>query len=685
MQTHSVSGTTKSKRFGIDIGGTFTDIVILDGRGNLRMAKAPSTPTDPCTGVINASSRAKLDLSEPEFFIHGTTLGINTLLQRKGVRTGLITTDGFRDVLEIGRTNWPLYLLSYDKPRPLVPRHLRFQVPERISAKGEILIPLDENAVRSAVERLKAYGVKAIAVCFLHAYANPAHEKRAAALIREIDSEVRISLSHEVAQEYREYERTATTVLNAYLQPVMEEYLGRLESHLKTNGFHGQFLITRCDGGLMSQRATMRRSLQTVHSGPASGVMGAAVFGDLLGYKNLISADMGGTSFDAALIVNNAPIVEPVTRIEDIPMLVPSISVATIGAGGGSIARVDSGGALQVGPESAGADPGPICYGKGGEAPTFTDAALCNGFINPEYFLGGEIRLDASAARKAIEDQIAKPLHMDVGAAARGVMTILESKMANVLHEICIGQGHDPREFVLLVYGGCGPMVGASLADKIGVPTVVVPYAPANFSAWGMLMLDVVHDFSKTHILKVAQDTIASALKDLAVLRHDAVVALSKEGVSRSKIRVLSYFDMRYEMQEHTVPVPVPSGRSKETVVALRTMFESLHQAAYGYKLPYETEIVNIRVRAVGSLKKPELKPMERGSGKAAIKSTRQVWFTDAEHPTKTNVYERADLRQGHRIRGPALIEEPTSVIVVNSNQALTVDTYGNLVIKRQG
>lgn len=682
MQRHQTNAALASKRFAIDIGGTFTDLVVMDDRGNLRMAKASSTPADPSAGVIDVASKAHLTLFEPEFFIHGTTLGINTLLQRKGVKTGLITTDGFRDILEIGRTSWPLYMLSYEKPQPLVPRYLRFQVPERMSAKGEVLLSLDESAVRSAVQVLKSHQVRAIAVCFLHAYANPAHERRVAEIIRELYPEARISLSHEVTQEYREYERTATTVLNAYLQPVMEEYLGKLASHLATNGFKGQFFITRCDGGLMSQKATMRRSLQTVHSGPASGVMGAATFGKLLGFKNVISADMGGTSFDAALIVDGQPFVESLSKIEEIPMLIPSISVATIGAGGGSIARVDSGGALQVGPESAGAQPGPICYGRGGTEPTFTDAALCNKFIDPAYFLGGEIRLDTATATKAIADKIAAPLGMNIGQASRGIMTILETKMAGVLHEICIGQGHDPRDFVIVAYGGSGPLTAASLADKIGIPKVIVPQAPANFSAWGMLMLDVVHDFSKTYITRLDDGAISTALEELKKLKSEAVKALLKEGVKQADIGILAYFDLRYEMQEHTVPVPVPSPSTRQLVTALKRAFEALHETAYGYKLPYDVEIVNIRVRGVGSMTKPELKRLrQRSKKKLEVKSYRNVWFTEASAPVKATVYERSSLSVGDKVSGPALVEEQTSITVVNPGQRLSVDGYGNLII----
>ena len=671
------------KRFAIDIGGTFTDLVILGRAGNLRMAKVPSTPQDPSQGVVEATGKASLHLSQPEFFIHGTTLGVNTLLQHKGVKTGLITTDGFRDVLEIARLNWPLYRLSHNKPAPLVPRFLRFEVPERMNARGKVLIELDEEAVRRAVEKLKQHGVEAIAVCFLHAYANPAHEKTVAKIIGDVYPEVGVSLSHEVTREYREYERTATTVLNAYLQPVMERYVSELADDLTGSGFRGQFLITRCDGGLMSKEATKRRSLQTIHSGPASGVMGAAQLGELLGFKNIIAADMGGTSFDAALIINGVPSVEPMTKIEEIPILIPSIEIATIGAGGGSLARVDAGGALQVGPESAGADPGPICYGKGGTEPTFTDAALCNRLIDPGNFLGGEIQLDADAAQEGIKKKIAKPLGMNLQEASRGIMTILEAKMAGVLHGLCIGQGHDPREFVLVAYGGTGPMVAASLAEKIGVRKVLIPPAPANFSAWGMLMLDVVHDFSRTYVVPLNDRSLPTMLRELAQLQKRAARTMAKEGVPASKTTMLSYVDMRYEMQEHTVSVPVRTMSNKRGLVeALARGFQSLHEASYGYRLPYGVEVVNVRVRAVGTLKKPRLRKLPRGLRKPKrTKSTRQVWFTNSSRPVKARIYERSDLRAGNQITGPALVEEPTSVTLVGPGHSLRVDPYGNLTL----
>ena len=442
--------------FAVDVGGTFTDLVLLDHEGGVLVAKAPTTPSDPTEGILSAIEKASLNLAESDLFFHGTTLGINTLLEGKGAKVGLITTEGFRDVLQIGRMSWPMYRLHWDQPPPLVPRFLRRGVPERILADGSVLEPLDEAATLAALEELVDEDVDSIAVCLLHAYAHPQHERRIGELIEVAHPGLDYTLSHLVTSEYREFERTVTTVVDASIRRRMVRYIAALEDELSAAKFSGELYVTRADGGVMTTEQVRRQSVRTLLSGPASGVMGAVALARALDIPNVIAADMGGTSFDASLVVDGQPRVTSTARVEELPLLMPVLQLASIGAGGGSIAWIDAGGALEVGPQSAGADPGPVCYGRGGIEPTFTDAAVASGLVDPQAFLGGAMPLDKDAARSAIESRIADPLGLDVDTAASGIVELIEAKMAATLEEITIKEGFDPRSFALLAYGGGG-------------------------------------------------------------------------------------------------------------------------------------------------------------------------------------------------------------------------------------
>lgn len=673
--------------FAIDVGGTFTDLIALNSQtGNVQMVKVPTTPRAPTEGVLAAGAKADLVLRETTTFFHGTTLGINTILEKKGALTGLITTKGFRDVLEIGRSNWPMYRLHWERPQPLVPRYLRKEVQERVRVDGTVIRTLDDAEVRKVIDELLSHGVESIAVCFLHAYAFPAHEERVGALLAKEYPEVSYTLSHHITREYREYERTLTTVIDALIKPRLSSYIDALDTGMRDADFEGELFITRCDGGVMTAAEARGRSVLTLISGPASGVMGSATLSRELNEDRLIAADMGGTSFDAALVIDHEPVLSPMTHVDGLPLLVPVVELATIGAGGGSIAWVDPAGGLKVGPQSAGADPGPICYGKGGTEPTFTDAALVSGLLDPEYFLGGEIDLDGEAASDAIDRLIAQPLGLDARSAAAGIVALTEVKMAATIEEITIGKGYDPREFTLLAYGGGGPLVGAALAQRLEIPTVIIPRSAAAFSAWGMLTLDIVHDRSRTDVQKLE-------LIDRSHVRtiFDALASEGEEALARDKVPVerrsfLYAIDMRYEGQDHTLSVRL----DRQSVEALhlddlRVRFDEAHSAAYAYSLSDPVEIVAYRVRAIGGRDRPPRPVASEASGEldGALRGVRRAVHVESGGALEWTIYEREALPQDVELHGPAIVEEPTSTTILPPTWSLTVDFLGNLVLRR--
>jgi N-methylhydantoinase A len=671
--------------FAVDVGGTFTDIVVLDSQtGDVSIAKVPTTPSDPSEGVLQAIERTGLNLGSSRIFFHGTTLGINTVLERKGARTGLLTTRGFRDELEIARMNWPMHRLHWDRPEPLVPRVLRREIDERIAADGVALNVLDEENVRQTIEELIAEGVDSIAVCFLHAYAFPDHERRVGEIIASSYPQLDFTLSHVVTQEYREYERTATAVVDAMIKPRIARYIHQLDAVVRGRGFKGELFITRSDGGVMSAAEAAAKSVRTLVSGPASGIMGSVTLGRSLGARNVLAIDMGGTSFDCALVVDHEPILRSISHVEGVPLLMPMIELATIGAGGGSIAWIDAGGALEVGPQSAGAVPGPVCYRNGGTEPTFTDAALVSGLIDPAYFLGGEILLDVEAARSSIQEKIAVPLGLSIDEAASGIVALTEAKMATTLEQITVGQGHDPRDFVLVAYGGGGPLTAASLALRLNIPRIVIPRLPAAFSAWGMLTLDIVHDFSKTLIGKLDDLGPSEILATFAALEADAARTLEREGVPPEARQMPKAIDMRYENQEHTLSIPLPNDWSADGHLEdLREQFENRHRAAYGYTVPDPVVVVAYRIRAIGLLEKPRPHSPKDAPPSAgeALKGRRTVQHRESGGEFDCAIYDRDLLQSGTVIQGPAIVEEPTSTTLVPPGQDLTIDIAGNLVI----
>ncbi|MGA7931919.1 MAG: hydantoinase/oxoprolinase family protein [Candidatus Sulfotelmatobacter sp.] len=676
-----------SMRFAVDVGGTFTDLISWDLRSGEIRSNKTLTMIEPSQGVLEVIRKDKLPLRDVNLFVHGTTLGINAVLEKKGARTGLITTKGFRDVLEIARMDRPdMYNILYQKPPALVPRHLRMEVEERINAHGNVLHPLEPADVIAAIEWFRRHNVRAVAVCLLHSYANPAHEEEIGEIFIAEAPDLYVTLSHRILREYSEYERTMSAVMNSYIQPKVQEYLGHLQTNLRNEGFSQRFLLLRSSGGAMSFSEARERPIFTLMSGPAGGVLGASRLAATTGLQNLITADGGGTSFDVSLIVKGKPRVVSETMIEGYKLLLPIMDIRSIGAGGGSIALVDAGGALQVGPESAGGNPGPVCYARGGNQPTVTDAALCMGLLDPQFFLGGEMRLDYNAASTVIASKIAVPLGLDLKRTCSGILAIVEAKMAGAIREITVEKGFDPRDFALLAFGGSGPFFACNLARKCEIHKVVIPVAPANFSAMGMLLSDLVHHYSRTLILDLKDataDHIDSIFRELEALGQSALEA---DGIPSQKREFYRSLDMRYFGQGgHSVTVPLAPGTfTGDQRQGLEASFHQMHESTYGHRTDEPVQIVHFRLQAVGRVGKPDFRPIRSGGENAshALKQHRDVYWRELDRLVSFPVYDRAKLLARNRLTGPAIIEEATATSVLGPGDKLTVGPYGDLVIE---
>ncbi len=678
-------------RVASDIGGTFTDLVYLDeGTGEVGVAKASTTPADFAEGVIETLRKARLKVPDTEFFVHGSTIIINALTERKGAKTALITTKGFRDVLEIGRANRPdIYNMYYTKPKPFVPRYLRFEVAERVNYKGQELEPLHEEDVRQAVERCRAEGVQAIAVCFLHSYANPSHEVQCGEIINQIAPDIPVTLSHQVTQEWREYERTNTAVVNSYVLPIARYYLDKLEQDLAGLGMGKVYHVMQSNGGNATFEKGKQAPVNLVESGPVAGVIGAAVIGELIGEPNVISLDIGGTTAKTSLVENGTPKITTEYKIEyrrnfaGYPILAPTVDIVEIGAGGGSIAWVDKAGALRVGPVSAGADPGPACYGWGGTQPTVTDANVVAGRINPNYFLGGEIPLDVEKARRALQP-IADAFGISTEQAAMGVIRLADANMVNALKLVSVRRGYDPRDFVLIAFGGGGAMHAAALMRELRVKKVIIPTQPAVFSAWGMLMTDLRQDYIRTFIARTDQIRPEALNAIFGEMEAQAAQDLAAQHVTPANMVFQRFADMRYLGQEHTVKVPLPPGMiTADKLPEINERFHQLHEHAYTFRLESPVELVNYHLTALGRVKKPALKRLDGRSGNAedALKGERRVNFDELGFH-QSRIYERDRLPVGVTLPGPLVIEEPASTTVVFPDQRVTKDEYGFLHIE---
>jgi N-methylhydantoinase A len=673
----------------IDIGGTFTDLVYLDETtGHIGLKKASTTPAHFEDGVMTVVKEAAFH--NVQFLAHGTTVIINTLTERKGARTALITTRGFRDVLEIQRANRPdLYNLLFTKPKPFVPRWLRLEVTERVSYKGEILTPLAEDDVRAAVAEARRQGVEAIAICFLHSYANPAHEQRAVAIAHEEWPDIDITASYELTNEWREFPRTSTTVLDAYVKPVAKRYLDALSTRLDEVGIGKQTRYAmQSNGGVSRFETASRTPIKLVESGPVGGIIGAAMIGRLIGEPNCITLDIGGTTAKSSLVeqgtvkLTSDYFIERTPTTAGYPLRVPVVDIIEIGAGGGSIAWLDPAGALKVGPRSAGAEPGPAAYGRGGTEPTVTDANIIVGRINPDYFLGGSIALNLERAREAMAT-IARPLGVTIEEAALGIIRIANANMIHLLKLVSVRQGRDPRDFAMLAFGGGGSMHASSLARDMRVPRVIIPPAPAHFSAWGMLVSDLRHDLVQTKLMRTSQMALNDFNATWTELEEKMRAIFTDEGVEAKNLIFVRSADMRYLGQEHTVNVPVANGElGEEQRSQIEDQFHTLHEQLYTFRQQSPTEIVNLHLVGFGPVRKPELQKITVNTDiQQAFKGTRLVDFDDMGR-YETRIYERGLLGAGAELKGPAVIEEAAASTLVLPQQKLHVDPFGNLIIE---
>jgi N-methylhydantoinase A len=669
-------------RLAVDMGGTFTDVVALDAAtGTLRFDKVPTTPDEPSRCVLDSFDKVGAEAERITYFVHGTTLGLNALLTRSGARTAVVTTKGFRDVYLLGRTDRePMYDFFYHKPKSLVPRNLIFEVPERLNYHGEELEPLDLEAVRRVAGQIAGMRVDSVAVCLLHAYANPSHELAIKSVLAEVAPDVEVSVSHQLAREYREYERTSTTVLDAYIKPIVRRYLARLEGNLGGRGFSGHFLVTRSGGGAMTAQRARETPAHLILSGPAGGVIGAAWFAEVTGQPNLITMDMGGTSLDASLVIEGQPVPQNEASFEGQPLTMPSLYIHTIGAGGGSIVWIDDGGHLQVGPQSAGAVPGPASYGLGGEQAAYTDAALVVGYLGSENALAGTLRLDENLARAALEPS-AKVLGMDVDEVALGVHRITVTKVVGAVRAITVELGHNPADFALLAFGGGGGLVGVDVARELSIPTVIIPPGPGAFSALGMLMADVQHDFSRTRVSLLDAADLTLLQQQFDEMLDQGHHALESEGFAPGQRTFARSVDLRYLGQEHTVTVPLAGGLSPAETERLKEAFAVAHERQYGHAMTDPVEIVTVRVRAVGTVEAPELPAVERSNGTEPAPVGQRAVYQRGGERADYRLYDRSAFKAGHRVVGPAVINEHTATTVLSEGDAAVVGRYGEIII----
>lgn len=693
-------------RLGIDIGGTFTDATLINEKtGATRISKVSSTPSDPSVAFLRVSERilreADVPAQEVRYVVHGTTVATNAIIEGKIARTGFVTTEGFRDMLEIARQIRPsLYDLQFEKPKPLVPRYLSFGVPERLDAQGNVLTELDENVMRQVAEKLRAEKVEAVAVCFLHAYLNPAHEKIAGEILTEVFPEAVVSLSSEVAPEIREYTRASTTIINVSLRPLVGRYLQNIEDRLRAAGLQAELLVMQSSGGVFTFAAASEKPVFIVESGPAAGVIAATYLGNALERNNILSFDMGGTTAKAGMVQDGSPRVTKDYEVgaaaraghgsgkgSGYPIRTPVIDLVEIGAGGGSIAWVDSGGALRVGPHSAGADPGPVCYGKGGTEPTISDANLVLGRINPKFFLGGEIELDVEKSRQAIKEKCADKLGIDVVTAANGIVEIANAAMVNALRLVSVQRGYDPRDFTLIGFGGAGPLHANRLAAEMEVPTTLIPMSPGIFSALGLLVTDLKHDYATTMIRRVDTLDTKSIEEAFEKMSHEGHAMLAREGVAESDVQFSRQVEMRYVGQSYELSLVLPNHElTADEIAGLLDQFHRAHERAYGFSAPSEpTEFVNLRLTAMGKIAKPELHELKNLNPDASLahKDTRPVYFAEANGYVDCAIYDRYKLGAGARVPGPAVVEEFDSTVVIHPAYHADVDKYGNLLIER--
>ncbi len=679
------------RKIGIDIGGTFTDLVLTEGGAALTL-KVPSTPDDPGAAAIQALRRLRdehgVALAGVEALAHGTTVATNALIQRRGARTALVTTAGFRDVLEIARLGRPpraIYDIHYQHPEPVVPRPLRFEVDERVDYRGEVVRALQVEEVRELANRLRALGVESVAVCLLFSFLHPGHEQLVKAALVEALPGIPVLCSSDILPERREYERTSTTAISAYLAPTVMRYIERMAAELEGFGITNRFYVMQSNGGLNTPGTVTASPGSLLVSGPAAGIVAAARIGAQVGFPDIVSMDMGGTSFDVALVRGGRCLLSAETSIEEAAFNLPMLDIKTIGAGGGSIAWLDNAGKLRVGPDSAGARPGPACYGQGGEAPTVTDANLVLGLLDPGRFLGGAMGIDPALAEAAVWARIAEPLGMTAVEAAAGIHRIVNANMAGATRLVSVAKGHDPRDFALLAFGGAGPVHAVSIAAELEVPWVVVPRHPGATSAAGLVVADIVHDLVQSTVTEMSRMTPARLAEGLDALIARAEERLEANAVPPPRRRYDRALDIKYVGQGYTLEIAVPEGAiTNRTLTDIARRFHDRHEALYGFRAEGEpVEIINFRLRATGALERADPEPRPRGprDARAARTGTRAAWVEAERAMRPHEIYDRALLAAGHVLAGPAIVEQDDSTTVIPPGWLGTVDGHTNLVI----
>ncbi|UGS38314.1 hydantoinase/oxoprolinase family protein [Capillimicrobium parvum] len=679
-------------RVGVDVGGTFTDLFAYDDEtGEVVSAKVLTTVENQAVGVMQSIEAAGVSLAEVEYLAHGTTTGTNALLERRGARTGLLTTEGFRDVLEIMRTDRQSgYDLQWVKPVPFVPRRYRLEVVERVDKDGNVEVALDEDAARAAIAKLRDAGVESIAVSLLFSYANPAHEKRLAELVEEVAPGVSVSLSSEINAEYREYERTNTVVIDAYIKPTMVRYIRRLVEEAAgaglsakgSGGLSGRVFLMQGSGGLVTAERATEKPISTLSSGPAAGAIAAAAIAARLGIGDIVTFDVGGTSTDVALIHDGKPYLNTQKQVEwGLPSRVPMLDVESVGAGGGSIGWIDQGGALKMGPQSGGSTPGPVCYGRGGTEPTLSDALLLKGIL-ADTLADGRVRLDAEAARRAVNEKLAQPLGLSVDRVVLGMIEIAQNNMANAARSVSIWKGLDPRDLTLVAFGGGGGMVAGAVARSLSIPRVLVPPVPGNACAMGLLMTNFQEDTAVAYLSRADETDVDEVNARLDALREETLERLRAQGVEESEAQLTYGADVRYRGQVYELRIPFPEFPiTQASLNDLVREFEDVYESVYTIRLEQGVpEMVSLRVTASAALPRYELVPkVRRPDAVAEPKGSRDVLEEDGT--VSVDVYDRYTLAPGTRLEGPVILEEPGSTIWIAAGMACDVDEFENLII----
>ena len=666
-------------RVSADIGGTFTDIVVEPSDGPVFVGKVATTPDNPAGGVINGIKDLVPDLSDVDFFVHGTTVGLNAFLERKGERVVLIATSGLGDAYTIARGNrHTLYELRYKKPQQLVPRRDVHEVRGRLAWDGKVIEPLNHSDFDPIIEKVRSEGINAVAICLVHAYAYPEHELEAREILAEALPNISISLSHEVAREWREYERASSAVMNAYVAPVVQRYLSSLQDELRDMSMRASVHVMQSSGGVTTADSARRNPVFTLLSGPVGGTIAGTALSANTDRPNLLCVDMGGTSFDLSLVINGKANATLETELEGLPLLMSIVDIQTIGTGGGSIAWMENG-AVRVGPQSAGSIPGPACYGRGGTAPTVTDANLFLGRLGSKSLLGGEMSLDDAAAQKAIES-LAPQAGLEPVAFAEGILAISNAAMADAMRTITVSQGVDPREFTLVAFGGAGPMAAAALAKELDIKEVLIPRFPGTFSAWGMLQTDLRHDFTQSFFRSAAAVAIEDLTSVYTDLESEGRATIAREGIAENNISFQRSADMRYMGQEYTINVPIPAATD---IAATISEFHIAHERRYGHSSPgAPVEFVNLRVAAFGALTKyAQATTYGSEEGDPAV-GERDVIFDGVRHTTP--ILSREKFSANFKAWGPVIIEEQSATTVVPPDWEVEVDTHGSIVMRQR-